>query len=143
MTTRRRPATKKVKTAKSATKPRIAREPKNGRRDHALRRRRPVTDCCTSPSLAREKTLVSTSRRDLVLHRCEKCGAWWLIEHEEIAMNSNFDELHFEKYAPLTADEAAVLTPETTDFTFLDERPVLRSVQEGVLEWRTGWNGLA
>lgn len=41
-------------------------------------------------------------------------------------------------YAKLAADEAATITAGT-DLGFLDERPVLKSVMDGVLAWGTGW----
>jgi hypothetical protein len=127
-------------TTARKTAPKAAGKPARKRAEPL--QRRPVVDCCAKPSLETDRTLVSTSRRDLELRRCRACSAWWLVEHEELAMNGNFDELLFDRYAQVTDAEAARLGLGHDDFAFLDGRPVLKSVQEGVLQWRTGWNGI-
>lgn len=95
--------------------------------------RAPVLDCCATRTLDLVRTLASTYWRDLALHRCRACSTHWLVEHEKIAMNAHFEDVAFDRYAPITADEAASLEPSAVHLAFLADRPVPRSVRSGVL----------
>ena len=104
------------------------------------RRRKDTLDCCKRPALVVQRKLVSTARRDLTVDACASCGAAWLHECWEVAMNGDFDELDFHKYAKLSPEEATAIpaSPSPSDLAFLADRDVLASGIGG-LSWRKGW----
>ena len=105
------------------------------------RNTRSGANCCARPALVMKRNLRSTYRTELDLQRCASCGAWWLHETREIAMNDDFDEMELVQVARLEPSEAEALTAEETpslDFAFLATRPVW-SGPKGYATLGKGW----
>lgn len=84
--------------------------------------------------------LLDAARRELKVEACASCGAFWLHETWEVAMNGNFDELEQNRFVRLTDAEAATLpaSPADTDLAFLADRDVLKDGIGG-RSWVKGW----
>lgn len=77
----------------------------------------------------------------MAIERCSSCGADWLHAWNEIGMGGDFEEVSFDTFARVSAEEAARLpeSPTAADLGFLAERTVLDThVGEG-LRPRKGW----
>jgi hypothetical protein len=98
-------------------------------------------DCCSSPSLTETRRLAGSPRKGVATERCAACGADWLHAWNEVAMGGDFDEIDFDTFARVSAEEAAALpeSPTDADLAFLAERPVLATQFGGRLGKNTGW----
>lgn len=95
--------------------------------------------CCAAKRVIEYRHLSGTGRKGIRIERCV-CGAHWLHAWVEIAMADFDDEIDFDTYAQLTAEEAASIpeSPSDADFAFLADRTVFYT-EIGGLQPRKGW----